>query len=43
MGLELKVKTESNQGKYLFICLFKGFYACLTNVKLTSEMVSEGE
>lgn len=43
MGLGLKVKTESNPGKYLFICLFKGFYACLKNGNLTFEMVSEGE
>lgn len=42
MGLGLKVKTESNQGKYL-TCLFKGFNSCLTNAKLTSEMVSEGK
>lgn len=43
MGMRLKVKTESNLGKYLFIWLFKGFCACLTSAKLTSEMVSESE
>lgn len=43
MELGLKVKTESNQGKYLLMCLFKRFYACLTSAKLTSEMVNENK
>lgn len=34
MGLGLKGKTESNEGKYLFICLVEGFYACLKKCKL---------